>query len=131
MTDIQAWLDHGKTLADKTIPGPWVSEWVEDDDWHEIHGQPFDGMVCPQVATIQGGGENEAAFIADSRTRLPQALNALQSVLDLHKPVDVEPSETICAVCSTRLPNGRFMPTVEHPCPTVLAITDAIKEQDA
>ena len=130
MTDIQAWLDHGKTLADKTIPGPWVAEWVEDDDWHEIHGQPFDGMVCPQVATIQGGGETEAAFIADARTRLPLALDALQAVLDLHQPAEVEPSETICGECSNALPNGRFLPIAEYPCPTVQAIQTALR-QDA
>lgn len=57
-----------------------------------------------------------------------QALNALQAVLDLHKPVDVEPSETICSACSNRLPNGRFMPTVEYPCPTVETIQDAIRQ---
>ena len=130
MTDIQAWLDEARTLADKTIPGPWRAEWVEDDDWHEIHGQPFDGMVCPQVATIQGGGENDAAFIADARTRLPQALHALQAVLDLHAPEEYDgypqhrPDGVMCAVCM-----NEFDEYVEWPCRTVQAIQTAIEEQ--
>ena len=86
MTDVQAWLDEARTLADKTIPGPWRHGWVEDDDRYEIHGQPFDGMVCPQVAIIQSRSDGNPAFIADARTRLPQALAALQAVLDLHQP---------------------------------------------
>lgn len=121
MTDIQDWLDEGKALADKTIPGPWVSEWVDDDNWYEIHGQPFDGMVCPQVATIEGGGETEAAFIADARTRLPQALDALQAVLDLHKRIWLDGRE----YCTHCVDWGG-----EYPCPTVLAIHDALGEND-
>lgn len=53
-------------------------------------------------------------------------LAALEAVLELHKPVDVEPCDTICGECSYRLPNGRYMPTVEHPCPTVEAINEAL-----
>lgn len=42
------------------------------------------------------------------------------AVLYLHRPVEVEPSETICGHCSWQLPNGRFFGKVtEWPCPTV------------
>ena len=38
----------------------------------------------------------------------------------LHRPVEIEPSETICGHCSWQLPNGRFFGKVtEWPCPTV------------
>ena len=111
MTDMQAWLDQGRTLADRAADhvGRLSSG---DDKWT---------MSIPPKDT-----DSDVALMSLLDGRLPQALDALQAVLDLHKPVDVEPSETICAACSNRLPNGRFMPIIEYPCPTVRAITDAI-----
>ena len=41
-------------------------------------------------------------------------------LLDLHGPVEIEPSETICGQCSFQLPNGAYFGKVEEwPCPTV------------
>lgn len=40
----------------------------------------------------------------------------------LHRPVEIEPSSTICGECSHRMPNGRYMPVVEYPCPTRAAL---------
>ena len=46
-----------------------------------------------------------------------------QRVRALHRPVDIEPSETICGECSYRMPNGRYLqPVVDHPCPTTAAL---------
>lgn len=54
---------------------------------------------------------------------------AMQAVLDLHKPVDIEPSDTICGECSFQIANGRFLGKVEEwPCPTVLAIEAGLRE---
>lgn len=51
------------------------------------------------------------------------AVAALKAVLELHRPVDVEPSDTICGECSFRLPNGRYFgKVVEWPCPTATII---------
>ena len=37
----------------------------------------------------------------------------------LHRPVEIEPSGTICGHCSWQLPNGRFFgQVVEWPCET-------------
>ena len=79
----------------------------------------------PQVlrSTMRG---DDAEFIADARTRLPQALNALQAVLDLHKPEEYDgyphgADGVMCAVCLTEY--GEYE---EYPCPTVRAIMDAI-----
>jgi len=45
---------------------------------------------------------------------------------DLHQPVEIEPSDTICGECSWQLPNGRYFgKVVEYPCPTLLAISAA------
>jgi hypothetical protein len=57
--------------------------------------------------------------------RPPRA--AIDAVLALHTPVDIEPSETICHECSWQLPNGQYFgKLVEWPCPTVQALTDAL-----
>ena len=53
------------------------------------------------------------------------------AVLYLHRPVEVEPSETICGHCSWQLPNGRFFGKVtEWPCPTVALLNPTEGETD-
>ena len=99
MTDIQAWLGQGKKLADKATEGPWEVE-ESSDGWTEIYGRDsIEPMVTPTVATTERGGEPEAAFIADARTRLPQALDALQAVHDLHKRIWLDGRE-YCKHCA-------------------------------
>lgn len=48
-----------------------------------------------------------------------KAEDAIAKFRTLHYPVEVEPSETICGECSHQMPNGRYLPTVEWPCPTL------------
>ena len=45
-----------------------------------------------------------------------------QRVRALHRPVDIEPSDTICGECSYRMPNGRYLQQVDYPCPTLAAL---------
>ena len=46
-----------------------------------------------------------------------------ERVRALHRPVDIEPSDTICGECSYGLRNGRYLPpVVEYPCPTIAAL---------
>ena len=68
----------------------------------------------------------DAEFIAHARTDLPALLAAVEDVLALHRPIEIEPSDTICAECSNQLPNGRFLPVVEWPCLTVTTIEEAL-----
>lgn len=52
-------------------------------------------------------------------------VDALRAVLDLHKPVEVEPSDTICGECSHEITidgGPYFTSTAEWPCETVQAI---------
>ena len=45
------------------------------------------------------------------------------AVRELHYPVEIEPSDTICGECSYQLPNGRYLgKVVEYPCPTIRAL---------
>ena len=56
---------------------------------------------------------------------LAQESDAERAVRDLHRPVDVEPSDTICAACSTLRGSGeslRYFPTEEWPCATIQAL---------
>lgn len=68
--------------------------------------------------------EGQARVIDNS----PAAYRAAAiAVLDLHKPVEVEPSDTICRECSFQLPNGRYFGRLEEwPCPTVRAVESAL-----
>ena len=91
MTDIQTWLDQGKALAGQATEGPW--EAYEDSDYQPAGCPPiiehlvYAGAVeTPIIDWGNGSTKADAEFIADARTRLPQALNALQAVLDLHQP---------------------------------------------
>lgn len=56
------------------------------------------------------------------RPERDEARAQAERVRELHRPVEIEPSDTICAECSNRMPNGRYMPTVEWPCPTIRAL---------
>lgn len=69
-------------------------------------------------------------FILDAHNVTVPALVAMvEAVLGQHRPVEVEPSDTICGGCSNRLPNGRYMPIVEFPCPTVRALEAVIGDE--
>lgn len=68
-------------------------------------------------------------FIAESRTRLPQALDALQAVLEMHVAPDWvkvqrpnDRSRDICQECTTE------DTMIVYPCRTVLAIQEALGE---
>ena len=127
MTDIQTWLDKGKALADQATQGPW--EAFEDSDQHlagcppTIENLVYAGAVeTPIIDWGNGSTKEDAEFIADARTRLPLALDALQAVLDMHRPIWVDGIE----YCKHCVDFGG-----EYPCPTVRAIHDAIKETEA
>src|SRR5699024_4569584 len=61
-----------------------------------------------------------ALGVKTERDRLAATVDRVRA---LHRPVDIEPSETICGHCSYRLPNGRYFGKVaEWPCPTIAAI---------
>ena len=139
MTDIQAWLDEARALADQATEGPWEADgheitqhWSRPEPWQTIVGAEVACMAYCYGGSAEGvESDKDAAFIADARTRLPQALNAIQAVLDLHKPEEYDgyphsPDGVMCAVCLTE-----YNEYEEWPCPTVRAIQNAIKEQDA
>ena len=57
--------------------------------------------------------------------RLRKAEARIEKVREMHRPIDIEPSDTICGECSLQLPNGHFFgKVVEWPCETVKALTE-------
>ena len=67
--------------------------------------------------------EKTEDLIAEARAERDAALAALERVRAIHRPVEIEPSSTICGECSFKLPNGKYFgKIVEFPCPTVAAL---------
>ena len=67
-----------------------------------------------------------ADSVADVRVLMAE-IERLRARLDaareLHYPVEVEPSDTICGECSYPLPDGQYLvKVVEYPCPTIRAL---------
>ena len=131
MNDMQAWLDQGKALADRATEGPWFTSPFEHDPvWGSVVTGGVDEHEEDQAPCIEAGDRKDAEFIADARTRLPQALNALQAVRDLHKPEEYDgyphgADGVMCAVCLTEYDTYE-----EWPCATVRAIQDALGENN-
>ena len=67
-----------------------------------------------------------ADSVADVRVLMAE-IERLRAQLDaaweLHYPVEIEPSDTICGECSYQLPSGNYFgKVVEYPCPTICAL---------
>ena len=123
MTDIQDWLNKGRALADHATEGPWFAEYSRKTGDCVV---PYDAQSTREAVAITRlmHAPSDAVFIADARTRLPQALNALQAVLDMHRRIWVDGIE----YCKHCVDFGG-----EYPCPTVRAIQTELerKEPDA
>ena len=131
------WLAERRRIEQAASEGPWEHEGVGEIIQHFSLPEPAT-VVSTDVACMgycYGGSaagverDEDAEFIAHARDDVPalvaevRRLRAIeQRVRALHRPVDIEPSETICGECSYRVPNGRFQPVVDHPCPTIAAL---------
>ena len=111
------WIAERARIEQAASEGPWE---------HEGVGEIIQHFSLPEPATIvstdvYGGSaagverDEDADFIADARTALPKALNALESVLALHWGEPYAQGPGYCAEC-------------EHqwPCETYTAITEAL-----
>lgn len=126
MTATIEFLQEQKRLAEAATDGPWASTygahepsrvWASDDDAEPL--AVLGGYV------EQSDSQADAEFIAAARTSAPKLIAAVEAVMAVHRPVDVEPSETVCHGCSTLRgtgENARYFPYEEWPCPTIRAI---------
>ena len=83
MTDIQAWIERGKTLADRATQGTWEAR-SSEVTMNDRSEWKIGKYSRPQVFRSVMRGD-DAAFIADTRVRLPQALAVIQAVLEIHQ----------------------------------------------
>ena len=140
MNDTQKWLDKGHALADQATQGPWeavgsevAQHWSLPEPWHVIVDTEVSCMDYCYGGSAKGVERDEdAEFIADARTRLPQALNALQAVLALHKPIDAHNVwntegrlQQVCTGCGQD--DGNW---TRWPCPTVRAIQTELERKE-
>ena len=78
-------------------------------------------LSTSEYVSIQPG---DAALIADARTSLPAALDALEAVLALHSPDPAPRSWGVGAEVCSECSGDEFAP---YPCPTVAAIEAALR----
>ena len=128
-------LAEWRALEGAATPEPWWHINQEGTNNHAVwadharQGNSTSYYVGDLATDCEGVwyATEDAAFITTSRTAMPRLIKAAEEVLWQHRPVEVEPSDTICRECSYQLPNGRFFgKVVEWPCPTVEAITTAL-----
>ena len=124
MTDPRETLARIRAQADAATEGPWTGIRYPDGFLGRVIGGNGFGVA------EDFSDDADAEFIAAARTNVPRLVDALEKALILHKPVEVEPSETICSGCSTLRGQGetaRYFPFTEYPCPTVRDITTALE----
>lgn len=127
-------LDEIQARADAATTAPWshcLDELRNRTAVHRIGSSEVNADVAFTYRNRDGRGPGmqDAEFIAHARADVPRLVEALRRVLDRHRPVEVEPSDTICGNCSFQLPNGRYFGKVEEwPCDTVRAVEAALGE---
>lgn len=103
--DRDAWEERLDTLIYTLATVEEIGEWTSGNDPSARLSEHIEGKIQSL--------EQEYKTLRD-RIEMAEAL---------HRPLQIEPSETICAECSFRLPNGRFFgKVVEYPCATKLAL---------
>ena len=106
MTDIQAWIDNNRTRADRAA-GHVANVAAGVERWT---------MKVPPTDT-----DTDIMLIGLLDGTLGKALNALQAVLDMHRPIWVDGIE----YCKHCVDFGG-----EYPCPTVQAIQTELERKE-
>lgn len=116
--------EHLRKLADAATEGPWEADYSEENNY---------SIKSPGTEWGDGyayvGDRDNAEFIAAARTAVPQLLDQLDAVLDLHRPEMTyrlmdgedfarEPDGEVCVVCREY-----------YPCETVQAI-DSVQQDE-
>lgn len=121
---IQAWLNTAEAKAAGAWGGPW--EWELDGADRvtlRTDGQvPFDLIRDDEFR----GSTEDIDFIAYSRTAFPQAVAALQAVLDVHQKTDHQ--RWVGFPRADRQEHYCWADQQSWPYPTVQAITEKLGE---
>lgn len=75
MTDLPVWLQEIRDRADKATPGPWTAEDANPHKPHKRFAFYIPAiMSAPSMPQYDGLTEEDAAFIAHSRTDVPRLI---------------------------------------------------------
>lgn len=83
--NVQDWLTQARDRADAATEGPWHNTMRPgaSSGMFRVLPEGYEHFGADEVGKVYT--LDDAAFIADARTRLPAALDAIQAVLDLVK----------------------------------------------
>ena len=113
MTDLPGWLQEIRDRADKATPGPWAAE---DANPHKPHKRfAFyipEIMSAPSMPQYDGLTEEDAAFIAHSRTDVPRLIGLVGEMAKVLEAAREEVREAL--LCSNSIECG------ESPCCTAI-----------
>lgn len=130
MTTTAEFLAEQKRLAEAATPGPWrLGSFGHGPNAIVRDAEGLSTVQDVWVCDADAGRPENAEFIAAARSSVPKLIAAVEAVMAEHRPVDVEPSETVCHGCSTLRgtgENARYFPYEEWPCPTIRAIEAAL-----
>ena len=109
------WIAKRRELLADATEGPWAAEY---SSLHRDCVVPHDARstreAVAQTRLLRAAGD--AALIADARTSLPRALDALEAVLAPHQMHEVPGGQRWCLHCGG-----------DWPCPTVDAAETALR----
>ena len=109
------WIAKRRELLADATEGPWIAEY---SSLHRDCVVPHDARstreAVAQTRLLRAAGD--AALIADARTSLPRALDALEAALALHRKREWIVGLGSCDHCR-----------VDWPCPPVAAIESALR----
>ena len=130
--DIARLLDEMQARCDAATDGPWFVHEIGNSsdqeptsivvhegrfDWTDLMSEDSESAVA-WMPRWERQEWTDAQFIASARTDLPRLIAAVRAVLDVHYPEPYAQGPDYCAC--------------EHvyPCPTITALTTALKETD-
>lgn len=113
MTDLPAWIQEIRDRVDKATPGPWTAE---DANPHKPHKRfAFyipEIMSAPSMPQYDGLTEEDAAFIAHSRTDVPRLIGLVGEMAKVLEAAREEVRDAL--LCSNSIECG------ESPCCTAI-----------
>ena len=148
------WIAEQRRIEQAATEGPWEAGTGDGDPRPHVWASRSSGCVADITYVVSNDyGDvrpDDAEFIADARTALPKALDALEAVLALHQPVKIYAQADECG-CGDEdhtiieSPQGDDLcwdtPTgelccpecldedsgaIDYPCPTVAEIAEAL-----
>ena len=131
MNDVKLWIEERRGIHAKATPGEWWWEGESNEDWP----QSENSLMAGEEAVVNGWGydasgidveDDDATYITDALNMFPRALDAIEAVLKVHTPIEVNHAfkgrTNVCEQCSEDRLYALW------PCETVEAIEGAIND---